>query len=46
MSYAKTIAEMSDQLKAEVRKCEEQRHIMVLEFFEQIRKQKAKKNNE
>jgi hypothetical protein len=46
MSYATTIADMAEQIRAEERKCKEQRREMWLEFFENIRKQKARKNNE
>ena len=40
MNYANTIADMAEQVRAEQRKCEEQRHEMWLEFVERTRAKK------
>ena len=40
MNYANTIAEMAEQIRAEQRKCDEEKHAMWLEFAERTRAKK------
>lgn len=43
MSYADTLAEMAAQYRAEMRKCEEERRAMWLDFVKRIREQGEEK---